>query len=66
LLADALYCSYFQIATLQAGGVDVLFEQHGSRITDFRRGHSLGKRDHAVVAVKSDFNTQIKDTPKFR
>jgi Transposase DDE domain len=48
LLADALYCSYFLICTLQAAGVDVLFEQHGSRITDFRRGHSLGQRDHRV------------------
>jgi hypothetical protein len=48
LLADALYCSYFQIAALQAAGVDVLFEQHGSRITDFRRGQPLGKRDHLV------------------
>jgi hypothetical protein len=48
LLADALYCSYFQIATLQAAGVDVLFEQHGSRITDFRRGRCLGQRDHLV------------------
>lgn len=48
LLADALYCDYFTIATLQAAGVDVLFEQHGSRITDFRRGQSLGQRDHLV------------------
>lgn len=48
LLADALYCNYFLIATLQAAGVDVLFEQHGSRITDFRRGEGLGKRDHRV------------------
>ena len=48
LLADALYCNYFLIATLQAAGVDVLFEQHGSRITDFRRGQGLGKRDHRV------------------
>ncbi len=48
LLADALYCNYFLIATLQAAGVDVLFEQHGSRITDFRRGEALGKRDHRV------------------
>ncbi|HTT04810.1 MAG TPA: IS4 family transposase [Steroidobacteraceae bacterium] len=48
LLADALYCNYFLIATLQAAGVDVLFEQHGARITDFRRGEALGKRDHRV------------------
>jgi hypothetical protein len=48
MLADALYCNYFLIADLMARGVDVLFEQHGSRITDFRRGQSLGTRDHIV------------------
>ena len=48
MLADALYCNYFLIATLMQAGVDVLFEQNGSRITDFRRGHSLGRRDHIV------------------
>ena len=48
MLADALYCNYFLIATLMAAGVDVLFEQNGARITDFRRGHSLGTRDHIV------------------
>ena len=44
MLADALYCNYFLIATLMAAGVDVLFEQNGSRITDSRRGQSLGTR----------------------
>jgi hypothetical protein len=48
MLADALYCNYFLIATLMGAGVDVLFEQNGSRITDFRRGQSLGPRDHIV------------------
>ena len=48
MLADALYCNYWLIATLMATGVDVLFEQNGSRITDFRRGQSLGTRDHLV------------------
>lgn len=48
LLADALYCDYFTIAMLQAAGVDVLFEQNGARITDFRRGQALGQRDHVV------------------
>jgi len=48
MLADALYCSYWLIAALQSAGVDVLFEQNGSRITDFRRGRRLGARDHAV------------------
>jgi hypothetical protein len=28
--------------------VDVLFEQHGARQTDFRRGSLLGRRDHLV------------------
>lgn len=48
LLADALYGNYFMIAALQAAGVDVLCEQHGARITDFRRGQRLGERDHVV------------------
>ena len=48
MLADALYCNYFLIATLMAAGVDVVFEQNGARITDFRRGRSMGKRDHIV------------------
>jgi hypothetical protein len=52
LLADALYCNYFLIATLQEAGVDVLFEQHGARITDFRRGQALGPRDHRVRWMK--------------
>ena len=49
MLADALYCSYWLIEALQSAGVDVLFEQHGSRITDFRRGRRLGTRDHVVT-----------------
>lgn len=52
LLADAQYCSYFTIATLVATGVEVLFEQHGARITDFRRGRRLGQRDHVVCWPK--------------
>ncbi len=53
MLADALYCNYFLIATMISAGVDVLFEQHGARITDFRRGASLGHRDHLVRWRKS-------------
>lgn len=48
MLADAFYCNYFLIAAMQAAGVDVLFAQHGARITDFRRGERLGARDHRV------------------
>lgn len=48
MLADALYCSYWLIAALQSLGVDVVVEQHGSRITDFRRGGRLATRDPIV------------------
>lgn len=51
-LADALYANYFFIAALQALGVDGVFEQNGSRLTDFRRGERLGVRDHLVHWVK--------------
>jgi hypothetical protein len=66
LLADALYCSYFQIATLQAAGVDVLLEQHGSRITDFRRGHALGPRDHVVRWLKPTMRPQWMSREEYR
>ena len=48
MLADSYYCGYFLIAKMQARGVDVLFEQHGARHTDFRIGEKLGARDHRV------------------
>jgi len=48
MLADSYYCGYFLIAELQARGVDVLFEQHGARHTDFRTGEKLGARDHVL------------------
>jgi len=49
MLADALYCNYWLMATLLAAGVDGVFKQHGSRKTDFRRGERLGARDHVVT-----------------
>lgn len=52
MLADSYFCSYFLIADMLARGVDVLFEQHGARGTDFRRGKNLGKRDHLVCWTK--------------
>ena len=48
MLADSYFCSYFLIADMQARGVDVVFEQHGARHTDFRAGEKLGARDHLV------------------
>jgi hypothetical protein len=49
VLADRYHCSYFTIAALHMMGVDVLTRQHAQRVTDFRRGKRLGKRDHLVI-----------------
>lgn len=48
-LGDCCYCSYFLLALLLAGGVDVVVRQHQCRQTDFRRGQRLGDADHVVV-----------------
>jgi hypothetical protein len=40
------------ITSLARAGIDVLFEQNGARITDFRRGEKLGARDHIVRWTK--------------
>jgi hypothetical protein len=54
VMADAFFATYFFIAKMQAKGVDVLMEQHGSRrrSTDFRRGQKLGQRDHLIRIEK--------------
>jgi hypothetical protein len=48
VVADRCYAGYFMIAWLLRGGVDVVIRQHARRRTDFRRGRSLGQRDHLV------------------
>lgn len=54
LLGDALYGSYFVLAECLRRGVDVVFEQNGGRrrVTDFRRGRRLGKKDHLINIQK--------------
>ncbi|MDB5971444.1 MAG: family transposase [Hydrocarboniphaga sp.] len=52
ILADRYYCAYCMIALLRAQGADVLFQQHATRITDFRKGQRLGAKDHVVVWYK--------------
>jgi hypothetical protein len=52
MLADSIYCNYFLIATMQQAGVDVVFQQHGRRITNFRRGQRLSRHDHVVAWPK--------------
>lgn len=49
VLVDRYHCSYFTVAVLYLMGVDVLTRQHSRRVTDFRRGKRLGKRDHLVA-----------------
>ena len=52
LLADRYYCSYFLISQLLDKGIDVVFQQHAARKTDFRKGKPLSTRDHIVVWEK--------------
>ena len=54
LIGDALFPTYFFIASMQEKGVDILMEQQGPRrrSTDFRRGKKLGQRDHLIVIKK--------------
>jgi hypothetical protein len=49
MLADCCFASYFMLALLLAGGVDVVTRQHQRRRTDFRRGQRLGPKDHVVL-----------------
>jgi len=55
VMGDAFFATYFFIAEMQARGVDILMDQHGARrrSTDFRKGQSLGTRDHLIVLNKS-------------
>lgn len=48
VLVDRYHCNYFTIALLRERGVDVLTRQHQRRITDFRYGKRLGRRDRLV------------------
>lgn len=50
MLGDALYPTYFLLASLRERGVDAVCEQHGSRrrSTNFRTGKRLGAKDHLV------------------
>jgi hypothetical protein len=48
MLADGYHCTYWNLAMLQARGVDVLMHRQVSRSYDFRRGKRLGPADHIV------------------
>ncbi len=48
MVGDALFCTYFLLAELQARGIDGVFEKLGARRrnTDFEQGQQLGRNDH--------------------
>lgn len=52
VLADRYHCNYFTAALLMERGVDLITRQHQRRITDFRRGRRLGRRDHLVDWIR--------------
>lgn len=52
VLADRYHCNYFTAALLVERGVDLVTRQHQRRITDFRRGRRLGRRDHLVDWIR--------------
>lgn len=54
ILGDAIYSSYFLLCELKQRGADAIFERHGGRkrVTDFRKGVKLGKKDHIITYTK--------------
>ena len=48
ILVDRYHCNYLTAAMLIEHGVDLVTRQQQRRITDFRRGQRLGRRDHRV------------------
>jgi Transposase DDE domain len=49
VLVDRYHCNYFTLALLTERGVDILTRQHQRRLSDFRRGRRLGRRDRLVL-----------------
>lgn len=51
-LGDRLFCTYCDIARLQARGVDSVFRLSSSRHVDFRSGRRLSQDDHIITWSK--------------
>jgi Transposase DDE domain len=66
LLGDRYYPSFFLIADVLAKGADGIFRAHARRHYDFRKGQSLGKKDHIVEWKKprkpEDMSQEIYDS----
>jgi len=52
LLGDCYYPSFFMISQLQRRGADGIFQGQAQRNYDFRRGNSLGKKEHIIEWAK--------------
>jgi hypothetical protein len=54
VIGDAFFGTYFLLASLNARGIDAVFEQLGARkrVTDFRKGKRLGPKDHRIELSK--------------
>jgi len=52
VLGDSLFGSYADFWMLGQYGLDALFQLHGARKTDFRKGNRLGKADHLATWTK--------------
>lgn len=52
LLGDRLFCTFCDIAKLNARGIDCVFRLSSSRRADFRLGRRLGPDDHLVTWSK--------------
>ncbi len=54
VLGDAIYGTYFLLASLLDQGVDAVFEQMGARkqSVDFRKGKRLAGKDHLIELIK--------------
>ena len=55
VMGDAIYGTYFLLASLLDQSVDAVFEQMGARkrSTDFRQGKQLASKDHLIKLSKS-------------
>ena len=54
VMGDAFFATWFFMLQMQTRGIDILMEQQGARrrVTDFRKGKRLGKRDHLIALPK--------------
>ena len=66
LLGDRIYCTYFDIVTLQERRVDVVTRLHQQRRADFRRGRRLGPDDHVVTWTRPRQRPPWMDTETFQ